>query len=160
MAMNESVCSTCCYRVFDIEQKTYWEILHGGDIRWPPVDYLVWRKDSSAAWCEFYFDVDYSANEGMIALPFFNEGKDEWMVLYRFPDTPWAEMALEEFISEDGGLGEMVNRWCYHDNLRCLYRTTIYAPDGQDMYHFDSNAPHTAAAGMSRFPHQALQFIS
>ena len=132
----------------------------GGDTVLLPGDYLVWRKDRSTTWGEFRFDVDYSANEGMIALPFFHEGKDEWMVLYRFPDTSWAEIAFEEFISEDGGLGKVVNRYCYHIDLECLYRTTVSVPDGQGQYHIDSSFPHTTAGGMFRFPHQALQFNS
>ena len=160
MAMNESVCSTCCYRVTVAQSTTnyYWEVLHGGWIGQRSTNQAAWREEVDANWAEFPFDVDFSANEGMIAIPFFNQEKNEWWVQYGVPDDPMAEISLDEFISGDNAIAQKVNEDCFHMDSQCLYIAVGAPPSYSE--HIDSTSPHVTAAGFHRMPHRALQFHS
>jgi len=157
MAMNESICATCCYKIITSPSNYYWEVLNGGWLGERPDDYPAWRADVDANWAEFPFDVDFSAHAGMTAMPFFHREKNAWWVQYHVSDDSVLEISLDEFLS--GGIAQMVNADCAHvDDSQCLYLAVGVPPPYRE--HIDSTRPHTTAPGVFRSPHRALQYTS
>jgi len=156
MAMNESVCATCCYKINVSPTNYYWEVLHAGWIGERTDNYPTWREDIESGWAEFPFDVDTSMNSGMVAIPFIKD--NVWWVRYYTPGSrPENETPLDEFLS--GGLSQKTNIGCLHLDEQCLY-IEVGAPPRPYSEHIDSTEPHTAAAGYYRSPHRAMQYHS
>ena len=159
MAMNESVCATCCYRVVVSPTNYYWEVLHGGWIGQRPGGYVTWREDIESGWAEIPFDVDTSANRDMVAIPFIHQERGDWWVRYYTPGSrPEAEVPLDEFVG-DNAPGLKINLGCLHTDVSCLY-IEAGAPSRPYAEHVDATEPHTVAAGYHRSPHRAYQYHS
>lgn len=159
MAMNESVCATCCYRMVAAPTNYYTEVLHGGWLENQAGGNLVWREEIDTTWSEFSFDVDFTAHEGLIAVPFLNKDKNEWQVSYHQQDAKIAQMSLNDFLHGDRALGKIVNDNCTHIDGQCFYINAI-AQSEPYTQHLESTSPHASATGYHKAPHQAIQFNS
>lgn len=159
MAMNESICATCCYRYVVSPTNYSWEVLYGGLVGQPQnsnPNMLVWREGIPKAWAELPYDVDFSVREGMQAKPSYSVVDSKWYVLYFANDVPFTKMPLEQFMSGPDALAAVVNEGCRHIDESCLYIDVIPAPS----LHTGATDAHATGGLDYAADHVALQFNS
>lgn len=157
MAMNESICTTCCYRVVASPTNYYWEVQNGGLIQETIGTELIWKENIPKAWAELSYDVDYSAWEGLHAKPSYSFEDDTWWVLYYTKDSALCKVLLRDFISGPDAMASVTNEGCRHIDHNCLYIDAVPA----FLYeHVDATEPHKTAGVNFSANHAAMQFNS
>lgn len=155
MAMNESICATCCYRIVSSPSNYFWEVLHGGWYGYRPENYPAWQETIDAGWMEFPFDLEFA--EGLITVPFFNPEKKEWWVQYSTDDFQSGQLSVDDFLIDER-FAKKIKESCLHADEECAYIAVGVPPSYRE--HVDSTEPHLTATGAYLSPHQAVQFGS
>lgn len=165
MAMNESICATCCYRTVVSPTNYYWDVLHGGYVGQPlesKIDMftLTWREGIQKAWAELPYDVDFSAQEGLQAKPSYSFEDSVWYVLYFTKDIPLTKIPLEQFISGPNAMATVRNEGCRHMDRTCLYIEEEPSSTMQGNMHVNATEAHVHGGVNYTANHVAMQYNS
>lgn len=154
MSMNESVASTCCFRVVVHPTNFYSEVLHGGTLEEGALP--AWISEIPREWAQLDFDVDFSGYTGETLIPFRNELLDGWWVLGVSDGAIVSAAPMDALLGDPGDGLKTANAGCAHGTSACLYFT-----DGEDGWlHKHSADAHMYGGDNWKEPHEAMQFNS
>ena len=148
MAMNESVATTCCYKMTISGTNMYWETLNGGQIG-PgySAGSLGWKQPDTyyKKWALLPYDVDVEKLE--------KAGFPELEATSAGSNTTYSVNGVEisEFLRSIDGKKED----CEHNSSDCAYR--ISGLLWSSNLHFDSTTKHDTGGSAA---HAAVQFSS